>query len=123
MYGCPLHGLEVRDRVEKRAGDVAHVDEVPLRVPFEDDQRAVGDGAIDEVVHEQVEPHSRREAKDGREAEGERVTGVEYRSSASTFVRPYRLIGRSGLSSVQSVSFVADAVAAIRVREDYALLQ
>ena len=63
---------------DERSGHVADVDEGPLESPLVDDQVAVVDGLIGEVVGHEVEPHPVADAERGGEAVGDAVAGVEH---------------------------------------------
>ena len=60
-----------------RAGHVADVDEGALEAPFVDDQVAILDRLVGEVVGHEVEPHAVRHAERGGVAIGHAVAGVE----------------------------------------------
>ena len=87
VVGLALHRVEVVHGVQEGAGDVAHVDVVALEVRLEQHDEAVGDGAVGEVVDEQVEAHARADAEDGGEPQGDARPAPSSASSSSTLSR------------------------------------
>ena len=71
------HRGAVGDGVEEAVGHVADVDEVALEVLLEDDEVAILDGGVHEVVDEQIEPHPRRHAEHRGQPQRDRVRAVE----------------------------------------------
>src|SRR5262249_28603054 len=65
VVGSARHAVRVGDAVDHGVGNIPDMDEIALEVFLEDHQVAVGDRHIDEVVHEEIEPHTWRHAKDG----------------------------------------------------------
>ena len=72
------HAVEILQGVQKRGRHVADMKEVPLRVALEDHHGPVRDGAVHEVVDQQIEVHPRREAEDGGQTERHRVAGRQH---------------------------------------------
>src|SRR3990170_2708611 len=62
---------------QERAGHVPHVDERAPEVFLVDDELAVDDGLVYEVVDHQVQPQPRREAEGGGEPVDYGVPGVQ----------------------------------------------
>ena len=121
VVGLALHGLEVIERVDKHARHIAHVDIVALEMPLEDHHRPVGHRPMDEIIDQQVNPHPRRYAEDGRQAEADAVLALQ-----DAFLRlhfrhaverdwPERRFFRAVFA------LLADAVAAVGHRHDDAL--
>ena len=71
------HLVQVVDGEEKAAGDVEDVDEGPLEGLLVDDEVALLDGLVSEVVDEEVEPHPRRDAEGRGEAVTDDVPGLQ----------------------------------------------
>src|SRR5438046_6608486 len=59
--------------------DVANMDVVALEVRFKKHNSTIVDGAIDEVVYEQIQPHARGCAEDGSEAKRHSFAGIQKR--------------------------------------------
>ena len=94
-------------RAEKeRVGGVANVQVIPLEIGLEQDDGPIAHGPEDEIVHQQVGPHPRADAEDRGQAESDDVARVEQDlAPRPPSAWPYRLIGRSGVSSVQNFPF------------------
>src|ERR1022692_2897978 len=72
-----LHLLEVIQAVNKDSHYVADVDVVSLEMALKDHHRPVVESPIDEVIHQQVNAHSRRDAEDRRQAKAYAVLALE----------------------------------------------
>ena len=123
VVDLPFHAVEFVDRVQKGARDIAHVDEIPLEVAFEEHNKTIGVSAIGEVVHEQVEPHPRRHAEHRRQPQADRRRmPLEQRALDLNLVapvqryRPYRCVLGAVLAGL------AHPVAAVGHRQQHALL-
>ena len=84
--------------VQKNPGDVAHMQVIALEVGFEQNHRPVMDGAMDEIVDQQVAPHAGRHAKHGGEPEGDRLAYVDASSGEQEFLAVYRV--EDGVSEI-----------------------
>src|SRR5262245_713619 len=98
------------------------MDKVPLRVSLEHHQGAVGYSAIDEVVHQKIDSHSRGQSEHGREAEGERVAGFEHRTLGFDLRAAIKTDRSQRALFGADAPRIADAVAAVRVRQNDSLM-
>src|ERR1700722_12775792 len=60
------------------ARDVSNMDVVALEMRFEQDHEMVVDGAIYEIVDQQVDPHARRHAENRGEPQADRILAIEH---------------------------------------------
>src|SRR5208337_4290147 len=67
------HALGVPDAVEEAVGDIPDMNEVPFEVFLEEDESPPGDGLVNEMVDEQIEPHPGRRSKNGGQPKRDRV--------------------------------------------------
>src|ERR1043165_1005810 len=77
IVGPAFHGGELIEPMEERAHDVADMDVVALEMALEDDDGAVAQGAMNEVVDQQVHAHPWGHAKNGRQSEADAVRATE----------------------------------------------
>ena len=122
VVGLALHFLEVGDAVQKRARHVADVDVIALEMPLKNQHRAVVDGAIDKIIHEQIHPHARRAAEHRGEAEADAVfarqhgfLGLDFGDAVARNRAQRRVFGAE-------FPLFADAVAAVGDGHDDPLL-
>src|SRR3990170_4204876 len=80
VVGLPAHALPVAEAMADGAGHVPDVDVVALEVPLEEDHEPVGDGAVGEVVHQEVQPQAGAPV---RQASG-RIASASRRCSATS---------------------------------------
>lgn len=77
VVGAATHGGEVGDGKSEDGGGIANVQIVALEMRLEEDDGAIGDSAVNEVVDKEVEAHARGHAEDGSKAEGDGVFAFE----------------------------------------------
>src|SRR5947208_12266749 len=65
------------NRMKHTVSDIANVNVVPFEILLEKDEVSVCDGGINEMVHEQIDSHPRREAEYRSQAKRDDIRGIE----------------------------------------------
>src|SRR5436190_11711487 len=114
----PLYFRKMIDRMNKDTRHIANVKVISFEMTLKYDDGAVMDGAIDKIIHEQIETHPRRQAEHRREPETDAVLSLQYEFLGFDFsdaVKGDRTQGR--LFRAVLVLFT-DAVAVVGHRHD-----
>ena len=73
IVGPAFHFFEIGHAMHKPARHVPDVDVIALEMPLENQYRAIMQGAIDKVIHQQINSHARRHSENGGQAETDAV--------------------------------------------------
>jgi hypothetical protein len=64
--------------MQKDTSDIADVDVVSLEMAFENDEGAIINCTVNEIIYEQIQAHARGHAKDGGESEADAIFALEH---------------------------------------------
>ena len=114
--------IEMVDAVHEYLCHVANVDVVPFEVCFEQDQRAIVQGAVHEIIDQQIDSHSGRHTEYRRETKTDAVAASEHRFLGLHFSAAIERDWPQGSVFGAELALFPDAVPAVGDRHHHPLV-